>query len=168
MTKKQLDDPNNLFSYLMVTHAPLIHKSIKSLRKSNKLPPEDNMEDEEFHFPGMVGLMEAVRKYKPDLGEFAQYAESMIRGQIQAHASAAHDVPKHIRMKAKRFAKLYGETPQEGAAATPVKTEDAPKIPKPEPAAQAKTPTTSGVKPVDKSMIPPHLHDIYDQVFKKT
>lgn len=114
MTKKTIDDPNNVLHYLLTTHAPLINQQIKSLRNAEKLPSETD--DTEFHETGMQGLMEAVVKYKPEIGPFANYASQMIRGRIQNHADNMYNIPKHIRMQAKRYSKM-----QEQPTAAPVK-----------------------------------------------
>ena len=118
MAKKPLDDPNNVLHYLLVTHAPLINKSIKSLRAKGHLPSQEDMEDWELHEAGMRGLMEAVTKYDPKVGPFSTYANASIRGRIQSHADSAHQIPKHIRMQAKRFSEMQKQTPTQ-ASATP-------------------------------------------------
>lgn len=112
MAKKPLDDPNNVLHYLLVTHAPLIQRNIKSLRNKNLLPSQDEMEDWELHEAGMRGLMEAVTKYNPKLGPFSTYANSSIRGRIQSHADSMHQIPKHIRTQAKRFAEFQQKQTQ--------------------------------------------------------
>lgn len=145
MAKKPLDDPNNVLHYLLVTHAPLINKSIKSLRAKGHLPAQEEMEDWELHEAGMRGLMEAVTKYDPKLGPFSTYASSSIRGRIQSHADSAHQIPKHIRMQAKRFGEMQrqpaAQEPAPVAPATPTVQQT------PAPTAES-TPTPSvGVKP---------------------
>jgi DNA-directed RNA polymerase specialized sigma subunit len=105
MTNK-IKDTNNVLHYLLMTHAPLIQRQLKSLRASNKLPPEHEVDDTEFHEPAMQGLMEAVVKYKPEVGPFANYASQMIRGRIQNHADNMYAIPKHIRTQAKQFSQM--------------------------------------------------------------
>ena len=109
MTNK-IRDPKNLMNYLLTTHAPLINQTINSLKSTGKLP--QGMEDWEFHEPGMRGLFEAVRDYKPEIAQrtmpesknpFATFARTRIAGRIQDHADSMHHVPKHIRQQAKRF-----------------------------------------------------------------
>lgn len=131
MAKKTLDDPHNVFHYLLTTHAPLIQKSINSLRAKGHLPA--GMEDWEFHEAGMRGLMEAVSKYDPKFGPFSAYANASIRGRIQSHADSQHEIPKHIRMQAKRFGQMQQSVPAAGSAAAPDKpsTTPAPNIDKP-------------------------------------
>lgn len=125
MAKKPLDDPNNVLHYLLTTHAPLIQKHINSLRGSGKLPSREEMEDWELHEAGMRGLMEAVHKYKPEVGSFQPYAEASIRGRIQSHADSMHQIPKHIRMQAKRFGEM--QDPKSSAPVTVYKPGEEPK-----------------------------------------
>jgi len=116
MAKKTLDDPHNVFHYLLTTHAPLIQKNIKSLRKKGHLPEKDDMgrkvEDWEFHEAGMRGLMEAAAKYKPEFGPFSTYASASIRGRIQSHADSMNQIPRHLRMQAKRFTEMQQGVPE--------------------------------------------------------
>lgn len=119
MAKKPIEDPNNLMHYLLVTHAPLIQKNIKSLRAKGHLPSQEDMEDWEFHEAGMRGLMEAVTKYDPKLGSFPTYANASIRGRIQNHADSLHQIPKHIRMQAKRYEELHREPAPSRSPAQP-------------------------------------------------
>lgn len=146
MTKKTIDDPNNVLHYLLTTHAPLINQQIKSLRKAEKLPSEEEADDTEFHEPGMQGLMEAVVKYKPEIGPFANYASQMIRGRIQNHADNMYNIPKHIRMQARRYSKM-----QEHPAGAPVKQPQSPQ-------AEPKQPTPKEEESI-KSSLPPRIHD---------
>jgi len=132
MAKKPLDDPHNVFNYMLTTHAPLIQKSINSLRAKGHLPT--GMEDWEFHEAGMRGLMEAVAKYDPKFGPFSTYANASIRGRIQSHADSLHEIPKHIRMQAKRFGQMQQQAPEVSKlpvpAATPAETTPAtPSVP---------------------------------------
>lgn len=119
-------DPKNLQHYLMVTHAPLINKTIKSLKAAGHIP--EHMEDWEFHQEGIRGLMEALRDYKPSVTEniksessnpFATFASSRIRGRIQDHAQSMHMIPKHIRQQAKRFEAQNKETAPVAAPLAP-------------------------------------------------
>jgi DNA-directed RNA polymerase specialized sigma subunit len=142
MAKKPLDDPNNVLHYLLVTHAPLINKSIKSLRAKGHLPPQEEMDDWELHEAGMRGLMEAVTKYDPKLGPFATYASSSIRGRIQSHADSMHQIPKHIRMQAKRFGEMQRHpATQATAPATPAASQPA------TPTAESVPAQSAGAKP---------------------
>lgn len=144
MAKKPLDDPNNVLHYLLVTHAPLINKSIKSLRGKNLIPSQEEMDDWELHEAGMRGLMEAVTKYDPKLGPFSTYASSSIRGRIQSHADSMHQIPKHIRMQAKRF----GEMQRQPAAQEPAPTA---------PASQPTTPSTAESTPIPSTGAKPKV-----------
>ena len=145
MAKKPLDDPNNVLHYLLVTHAPLINKSIKSLRAKGHLPSQEDMEDWELHEAGMRGLMEAVTKYDPKVGPFSTYANASIRGRIQSHADSAHQIPKHIRMQAKRFGEMQRQTPsQDPVSAAPAAATGQPAAP--QTSEQTPMPST-GAKP---------------------
>jgi DNA-directed RNA polymerase specialized sigma subunit len=90
----------------------------------------------------MRGLMEAVTKYDPKLGPFSTYAGSSIRGRIQSHADSMHQIPKHIRMQAKRFGEMQRQpAPQEPA---PAATVNQPATP---PAAEPTPMPSTGAKP---------------------
>src|SRR5665213_1672960 len=108
----QLKDPKNqkLLNDFLVEHAPLIHKHINVLKSKGLIPP--NVEDEDLHFAGYRGLMDALHKYNPDVssrtmtkeGEnpFSKYAEQRIRGSMLDHIAAQDkDVGKRERIKAK-------------------------------------------------------------------
>lgn len=148
MAKKPIEDPNNLLHYLFVTHAPLIQKSIRSLKGKGHIPSKDmygnEIEDWEFHEAGMRGLMEAVTKYDPKIGPFSAYANQSIRGRIQSHADSLHHIPKHIRMQAKGYEKLHGGAPPPEPQTQPAPTQPTPK-----------TETKSTM-----SNIPDHLKDL--------
>jgi DNA-directed RNA polymerase specialized sigma subunit len=127
----KINDPKNLMHYLLVTHAPLIHQSIRSLKKAGKIP--EDMEDWEFHEQGIRGLMEAVRAYNPEVAQrtmpdsknpFSTFAQSRIRGRIQDHADSLHQIPKHIRQQAKRFTAQEQKPAAPEIPGAPVKTNE--------------------------------------------
>ena len=106
------DDKNKkIMNDFISEHAPLIHKSVKSLKAAGKIP--DHIEDEDLHFAGIYGLVDAMHKYDHDVasrtakeGEnpFAKYAEQRIRGKMLDHAAAQDVVPKQFRQRAKNLA----------------------------------------------------------------
>lgn len=134
MPSDKIKDPNNLESYLLYTHAPLIHRAVSSLKASGKMP--QNMEDWEFDEPAVRGLMEAIRDYNPEVAKrvnpesknpFADFAHTRIRGRILDHAQSMHAIPKHIRQQAKRFEAFAGQSASTPATKTePSATEAAP------------------------------------------
>ena len=107
-----LKDPKNqqLLNDFISEHAPLIHKQLKILRSSGKIPSQ--IEDEELHFAGIHGLMDAMHKYDHDIASrtskegdnpFAKYAEQRIRGKILDHAVSHDVVPKSVRVRSKNL-----------------------------------------------------------------
>lgn len=110
----KLKDPKNqkLLNDFIVEHAPLIHKHINVLKSKGLIPP--NVEEEDLHFAGFHGLMDALHKYNPEVasrtitkdGEnaFAKYAEQRIKGKMLDHIAAQDVVPKGSRIKAKNLA----------------------------------------------------------------
>ena len=139
MSNNKPKDPNNLESYLLYTHAPLIHRAVSSLKAKGHIP--DDMEDWEFNEAGIRGLMEAVRDYNPEVAKrvnpasknpFADFAHTRIRGRIQDHAQSMHAIPKHMRQQAKRFEQFSAQTAQETPAAELASpTAEAARVPKP-------------------------------------
>lgn len=120
-----LKDPQNkkILNDFMSEHAPLIHKQVKVLKASGKIPT--HIEDEDLHFAGIHGLMDAVHKYdhgvaarmhRGEENPFVKYAEQRIRGKMLDHAAAQDAIPKHLRTRAKNLAsqdikdKSEGET----------------------------------------------------------
>jgi DNA-directed RNA polymerase specialized sigma subunit len=110
-----LKDPNNkkIFEDFTAEHAPLINKQLNILRSSGKIPP--HIKDEDLHFAGIHGLVDAVHKYDHDVasrtskeGEnaFTKYAEQRIRGKILDHAAEHDAVPKPLRERSKNLAAL--------------------------------------------------------------
>jgi DNA-directed RNA polymerase specialized sigma subunit len=109
-----LKDPKNQqkFNDFISEHAPLIHKQLKVLRSSGKIP--DHIEDEDLHFAGIHGLVDAMHKYDHEVasrlsqkeGEnpFTKYAEQRIRGKMLDHAVSQDVVPKQLRSRAKKIA----------------------------------------------------------------
>jgi DNA-directed RNA polymerase specialized sigma subunit len=108
-----LKDPKNqqILNDFFSEHAPLIHKQVKTLRAAGKIPK--HIEDEDLHFAGIHGLVDAVHKYDHDVasrlsreGEnpFIKYAEQRIRGKMLDHAAAQDVVPKQLRTRAKNLA----------------------------------------------------------------
>lgn len=133
----KINDPKNLMHYILTTHAPLIHQTIRSLKSAGKIPQD--MEDWEFHEQGIRGLMEAVRAYDPEVAKrtmpdsknpFAAFAQTRIKGRIQDHAESLHQIPKHIRQQAKRFS-AYEQSSAKPAAQEPEAPATMPKPEKP-------------------------------------
>jgi len=114
-------------------HAPLIGKQLNMLRSSGKIPA--HIENEDLHFAGIHGLIDAMHKYDHDVasrtskeGEnvFTKYAEQRIRGKMLDHAASMDVVPKSVRSRAKNLASQ--ESQQTAGAVqepnTPPKVED--------------------------------------------
>ena len=107
-----LKDPKNqkILNDFISEHAPLVHKTVKSLKSAGKIP--EHIEDEDLHFAGIHGLVDAMHKYDHDVagrtakeGEnpFTKYAEQRIRGKMLDHAAAQDVVPKQLRQRAKNL-----------------------------------------------------------------
>ena len=113
-----INDPKNQnkINHFITEHAPLISLHIKQLRNAGKIP--SHIEDDDLHFAGVHGLMDALHKFEPDRGhKFSTYAGQRIRGMILDHAASQDVIPKHIRQQAKQF---KTEKPASPDAAKPV------------------------------------------------
>lgn len=115
----EIKNKHNVQNYLLTTYAPLINSSIKSLKGAGRIP--QHIEDHELHEPAIRGLMEAVRDYNHDKAlrtmpdsknPFATFASTRIKGRIQDHADSMHQLPKHLRVQASRYAKLQQQKPE--------------------------------------------------------
>lgn len=100
-------------------HAPLINKQLNILKSSGKIPP--HIENEDLHFAGIHGLIDAIHKYDHDVasrtskkGEnpFSKYAEQRIRGKMLDHAASMDAVPKSARIRAKNLATQSSVSPE--------------------------------------------------------
>lgn len=110
----KLNDPKNLFGYLLTSHAPLINKTINHLRAKEWLPSAEVISDDDLHPAAIHGLMEAVSSYKPHLGSFKTHAFNRMKGRILDHAKHLDEIPHHIRADAKAYykAQLKGLIPK--------------------------------------------------------
>ena len=133
-----IKDPKNqkLIEGFLIEHAPLIQKHINVLKSKKLIPP--TVEDDDLHFAGFHGLVDALHKYNPDVasrtvgkeGEnaFAKYAEKRIMGKMLDHIAAQDPIPKTARIRAKNLEALNpgapASTPEEPSAAPT----DAPKL----------------------------------------
>ena len=122
-----LKDPKNqkLINDFLIEHAPLIQKHINVLKSKKLIPP--NVEDDDLHFAGFHGLMDALHKYshdvagrtkgKEDENVFSKYAEQRIKGKMLDHIAAQDQIPKTARIRAKNLEALKG-APTETAEPT--------------------------------------------------
>lgn len=110
-----LKDPKNqkLIQDFLIEHGPLINQTIKHLRSSGKIP--EHIEDDDLHFAGFHGLMEAVHRYSNDVASntseeghnaFAKYAKTRIRGKMLDIGEASHEIPAVARKRAKNLKAL--------------------------------------------------------------
>lgn len=115
-----LKDPKNkqkIQDYIS-EHAPLIHKQINILRSKGKIPP--HIEEDDLHFAGIYGLVDALHKYDPKIGErlktseqenpFIKYAEKRVQGKILDHMAEHSEIPKIFTQRAKNLAMLPKKT----------------------------------------------------------
>jgi RNA polymerase sigma factor for flagellar operon FliA len=120
-----LKDPKNQqhMNDFISEHAPLITSTLKKLRNAGHIP--DHIEDEDLHFAGVHGLIDAMHKYQHDVAAntakegdtnpFAKYAKDRIRGKILDLAKQSDVVPKQLRERAKNLQALEakGEKPED-------------------------------------------------------
>ena len=111
-----LKDPKNqkLIQDFLIEHSPLINQTIKHLRGSGKIP--EHIEDDDLHFAGFHGLMEAVHRYQKDVAGrtseegsgnvFAKYAKTRIRGKMLDVGESQNQIPAVARKRAKNLEAL--------------------------------------------------------------
>lgn len=129
-----LKDPKNkkIFNDFIAEHAPLIGRTLNRLKSSGKIP--SHIEDEDLHFAGIHGLVDAMHKYDHDVasrtakdGEnvFAKYAEKRIMGKMLDHAVSQDPVPRALRQRSKNIASMeqapapQPEAPEQQATEAP-------------------------------------------------
>lgn len=134
-----LKDPKNqkLINDFLIEHAPLIHKHINVLKSKGLIPK--GVDEEDLHFAGFHGLMDALHKYDSDVASrtaskegqnvFSKYAERRIQGKMLDHIAAQDHIPKTARIKAKNLEALKQKAVPEEPTAAPT---EQPVIKKPE------------------------------------
>ncbi len=123
-----LKDPKNqkLINDFLVEHAPLIQKHINVLKSKGLIPP--NVDQEDLHFAGFHGLMDALHKFDPEVASrtstkegqnvFGKYAERRIQGKMLDHIAAQDQIPKSMRTKAKNLDAMKTPAPTQEAEPT--------------------------------------------------
>jgi RNA polymerase sigma factor for flagellar operon FliA len=111
-----LKDPKNqkMLQDYISEHAPLIHKQINVLRSKGRIP--SHIEEDDLHFAGIYGLVDALHKYNPQVGEklktsseenpFIKYAEKRVQGKMLDHLAEQSEVPRVLRERAKNLANV--------------------------------------------------------------
>jgi DNA-directed RNA polymerase specialized sigma subunit len=137
-----LKDPKNqkLINEFLIEHAPLIQKHINVLKSKKLVPP--NVEDDDLHFAGFAGLMDALHKYNPDVASrtmgkdernpFGKYAEKRIQGKMLDHIAAQDQIPKQARIRAKNLEALNPGAPAQPEPEVTAAPTNAPAIKKPQ------------------------------------
>jgi len=74
--KREISDEEHI-QHLLLEHARLIHSTAKSVARKYNLP---NLSAEDLHNHGVHGFYDALSKYTPDKGSFANYAKIRIEG----------------------------------------------------------------------------------------
>ena len=123
-------DPKNQakLNHFILEHMPLVNLHIKKLRNSGKIP--EHIEDEDLHFEGIHGLIDALHRFDDKMGvKFSTYAGRRIAGKMLDHASSQDVIPKHIRAEAKKFkaSAQPTEAPIDAPTSAPIKTPKEPK-----------------------------------------
>ena len=101
--------PASLKEQIVLEHAPLIRYIVN--RIAVRLPSNIDLDD--LHNTGVIGLMDAIDKYDPDKNcKFKTYAEFRIKGAILDQLRSLDWVPRSVRQKSRRMERAYGEVEQ--------------------------------------------------------
>lgn len=97
-------------------HMPLVRSVVDRMRAS--LPPSIDVED--LYSVGLLGLIQAVRRFDPTLGvTFASYASMRIRGAVLDELRRIDWMSRSLRVKAKKLTDVIaGIEQKEGRPAT--------------------------------------------------
>jgi RNA polymerase sigma factor for flagellar operon FliA len=97
-------------------HMPLVRSVVDRMRAS--LPPTIDVED--LYSVGLLGLIQAVRRFDPTLGvTFASYASMRIRGAVLDELRRIDWMSRSLRVKAKKLTDVIaGIEQKEGRPAT--------------------------------------------------
>ncbi len=97
-------------SQIVETHLPLVKTVVGRIAMS--LPPHVDMED--LLSAGMVGLLNAIRRFNPDSGaSFETYARVRIRGAVLDELRRLDWVPRSVHEKARRVQEVMMRMEQE-------------------------------------------------------
>lgn len=100
-------------SHLVERHLPLVKTVVGRVAMS--LPPHVSMED--LHSAGLVGLLNAVRRFNPLSGaSFETYARVRIRGAVLDELRRLDWVPRSVHEKARKVQDVMIELEQEKGA----------------------------------------------------
>ena len=105
--KSPLDHPENQqkINDFLIEHAPTINLHVTKLKNEGKIP--EGVDEGDLHMAGFQGLMEALHRYKPDLGaNFSTYAGTRIRGKMLDHIVEQGAIPKSIMTQASKIRNL--------------------------------------------------------------
>lgn len=164
----KIDDPDDLLSYVYMTYAPYVNKHYNGLLKTGKLPPDATKNPSEWHNIGQQALLRAIHTYKPEFGDFTKHAEQNIRYALIAHADKQYKVPKSVRTAAKQYERQQKQEAPQVKSTKPSQPALTAAPVAAAPAVSATSASAAAPAAVDKSMIPAHLHDLYDKIYKKS
>lgn len=164
----KIDDPDDLLSYVYMTYAPYVNKHYNGLLKTGKLPPDATKNPSEWHNIGQQALLRAIHTYKPEFGDFTKHAEQNIRYALIAHADKQYKVPKSVRTAAKQYERQQKQEAPQVKSTKPSQPALTAAPAAAAPAVSATSAPAAAPAAVDKSMIPAHLHDLYDKIYKKS
>ena len=99
---------------------------LKGMRRAGLIPP--TVEDEELHLHGIHGLIDALHKYRPEVGSFKAYAGRRIRGIIGDYLRDIDAIPKKFRQEAKKM-KAEAEAAKQSAVTEAPAQETPPPVP---------------------------------------
>lgn len=126
-----LKDPKNKkkIEDFLIEHAPLIGRTIGSLKKKGHIPADTDMS--KVNYAGFYGLMDAIKKYDPEAGSklqsgqdenpFVKYAQFRISGKILDHVHGLSKIPKNLKTRAKNL-ELLDRQQRSSEATTPDET----------------------------------------------
>lgn len=100
------------FEVIVMHYQYLVEGTARKLQR--KLP--SYLEDDELISFGQVGLLKAVRRYKPDHGPFSRYASTVVYGAIIDGLRAADFAPRGLRRKQREYEAALQELGNEGVS----------------------------------------------------
>jgi RNA polymerase sigma factor for flagellar operon FliA len=113
----RLNSPNpdvesEAFHHIVLHYQYLVEGTARKLQR--KLP--SYLEDSELISFGQMGLLKAVRRYKPDQGPFSKYASTVVYGAIIDGLRAADFAPRGLRRQQREMETSIQELQNEGVS----------------------------------------------------
>ena len=101
----------DLIQHFLREHGPLINQAMAHVKNHSNFP-KGVIEDDDLHFAGFHGLMDAVHKYdhevagrlaRPDENAFTKYALTRVKGKMWDHVKTHDTIPDSARRQAKNL-----------------------------------------------------------------